>query len=164
MCTSQHCSFSRDSGTRFCSGCWRTSLIRSVPIEAYQEIIGLKKQFKQKSFSRRQEHKQKDRDTDDIIFRDDDLLELLSENLMLTELTKRFNDKIIEVADQKFRDPDKDSDHRDGIRALLLEYRNQLLEAVQFMRAKDEAVPPVIVEAVKFINKQMGFTHWAGSA
>jgi len=139
------------------------SLIRNVPIDAYQEIIGLKKQFKPKPAGKKQEHRPRERDNDDVIFRDDDLLELLSENVMLSELTKRFNDRVIEVSEQKLRDPEKDSDHRDGMRALLLEYRNQLLEAVQFMKAKDEAIPPVIVDAIKFINKQMGFTHWAGN-
>jgi len=139
------------------------ALIRSVPINAYHEIIGMKRQFNKKSFSRRPDHKPKEREADDLIFNDDDMLELLSENLMLTELTKRFNDQISKVAEQKSKDSEKDSDLRDGMRSLLLEYRNQLLEAVQFMKAKDEAVPPVIEEAVRYINKQMGFTHWAGS-
>jgi hypothetical protein len=48
------------------------------------------------------------------------------------------------------------------MRKLLLEYRKQLLEAVQFMKAKNEAVPAVIEEAINYINNQMGLRHWAG--
>jgi hypothetical protein len=138
------------------------ALIRSVPFDAYLEITGTKKQFGKKQPSKKQDHGQKRRETDDLIFGEADLLELLSENVMITDLTKRFNDKISAAAEQKLRDAEKDSDHRDGMRTLLLEYRNQLLEAVQFMKAKDEAVPPIIEEAIKYINNQMGFTHWAG--
>jgi len=140
-------------------------LIRNVPIEAYHDIVGSKKQFNKKPTGKWQDRKLKDIDfNDDILLDDDDMLEMLSQNLMISDLTKRFNDRIAAAADQKFKDPDKDSDQRDGMRALLLEYRKELLEAVQFMKAKDEIVPPVIEEAIKYINNQMGFKHWAGSS
>jgi len=142
------------------------SLIQSVPIEAYQDIVGSsKKQFGKKQIVRKQDHKSKDRDFDDEpLFDDDDTIELLSQNLMISDLTKRFNDRISAAAEQKLKDSERDADHRDGMRALLLEYRKELLEAVQFMKAKDETVPPIIEEAIKYINAQMGFRHWAGSS
>jgi len=144
------------------------ALIQSVPIEAYQELVGTKKQFKQfinrKPQSKKQDHRSKDIDfDDDVLFDDDDTIELLSENLMISDLTKRFNDKISAAAEQKLKDSEKEADHRDEMRALLLEYRKELTEAVQFMKAKDETVPPIIEEAIRYINAQMGFKHWAGS-
>jgi len=141
-------------------------LIQSVPIEAYQDIVGTKKQFNnRKQQSKRHDHKSKEINfDDDILLDDDDTIELLSENLMISDLTKRFNDRISAAAEQKLKDSERDADHRDSMRALLLEYRKELTEAVQFMKAKDETVPPVIEEAIKYINAQMGFKHWAGSS
>jgi hypothetical protein len=43
-----------------------------------------------------------------------------------------------------------------AMRALLLAYQQQLLEAVEFMRAKGEAVPPNIEEAIAHINNMFG--------
>lgn len=139
------------------------ALIQDVPIEAYQDIVGAKKQFNKKSMVRRQDRRPKDIDfdDDDVLLDDDEMVEMLSENLMISDLTKRFNDRITAAAEQK--SSAQDSNQRDGMRALLLEYRKELLEAVQFMKAKDETVPPIIEEAIKYINSQMGFKHWAGS-
>ena len=104
------------------------------------------------------------RSDNDALFDDDDTIDLLSQNLMISDLTKRFNDRISAAADQKLKDVGDSQDNRDGKRALLLEYRKELLEAVQFMKAKNETVPPVIEEAIKYINAQMGFKHWAGNS
>jgi len=145
------------------------SLIQKTPIEAYQNIGGSRKSFNtnnKKSQSKKADYffRSKDDESDDeMLFDDDDTLEMLSQNSSLSDLTKRFNNKIIEVADQKSKSSEHDSDHRDGMRALLLEYRKELTEAVQFMNAKGEIVPAVIEEAIKYINAQMGFKHWAGS-
>ena len=43
-----------------------------------------------------------------------------------------------------------------ALRALLLAYHQQLLEAAEFMRAKGEAVPPNIEEAIAHINNMFG--------
>jgi len=43
-----------------------------------------------------------------------------------------------------------------AMRSLLLAYHQQLLEAAEFMRAKGEAVPPNIEEAVAHINNMFG--------
>jgi hypothetical protein len=87
---------------------------------------------------------------------------MLSGNYALTDLTRRVNERINEAADQRVRDVGSDADLRATMRKLLLEYRKQLLEAVQFMKAKNEAVPAVIEEAITYINNQMGLRHWAG--
>lgn len=43
-----------------------------------------------------------------------------------------------------------------AMRSLLLAYQQQLLEAVEFMRAKGEAVPPSIEESITHINNMFG--------
>jgi len=49
-----------------------------------------------------------------------------------------------------------DQEHKKAMRFLLLAYHQQLLEAAEFMRAKGEAVPPNIEEAVAHINNMFG--------
>ncbi len=49
-----------------------------------------------------------------------------------------------------------DQEHKKAMRSLLLAYHQQLLEAAEFMRAKGEAVPPHIEEAVAHINNMFG--------
>ena len=146
-------------------------LIQKTPIEAYQEISGSgsRKQYNnnKKTQPRKKDHRKSaddDYDYEDaLLFDDEETLEMLGQDLMLSDLTKRFNDKITSIVDQKSKGAYNDSDHRSEMRALLLEYRKELTEAVQFMNAKGETVPPVIEEAIKYINAQMGFKHWAGS-
>jgi hypothetical protein len=49
-----------------------------------------------------------------------------------------------------------DQEHKKAMRSLLLAYHQQLLEAAEFMRAKGEAIPPNIEEAVAHINNMFG--------
>ncbi|MEP6894204.1 MAG: hypothetical protein ABI986_01225 [Chloroflexota bacterium] len=139
-------------------------LIQDVPVNAYQEITGIRKQFGSKKHSKKQDHKFKDSDfliDENVLLDENGMIDLLSENLTLAELTQRFNNRITAATiDQTLRESDNEPDHRSGMRALLLEYRKELLEAVQFMNAKNETVPPIIDEAIKYINTQMGFKHW----
>lgn len=139
-------------------------LIQDVPVNAYQEITSTRKQFGSKKHSRKQDHKFKDSDfliDDNALLDENGMIDLLSENLSLAELTQRFNNRITAATiDQTLRESENEPDHRSGMRALLLEYRKELLEAEQFMKAKNETVPPIIEEAIKYINTQMGFKHW----
>lgn len=50
----------------------------------------------------------------------------------------------------------QEEESRNALRALLLAYHQQLLEAAEFMRAKGEAVPPNIEEAIAHINNMFG--------
>jgi len=143
------------------------SLIQSVPIDAFQDITGISKKpfmtMGKKQGPKKQDHKFKDNDDeDDVVFSDDDMMEMLSGNFVLTDFTRRMNERINSAAEQKFRDSERDTDLRGGMRKLLLEYRKQLMEAIQFMKAKNEPVSPVIEEAIAYINNQMGLRHWAG--
>jgi hypothetical protein len=54
-------------------------------------------------------------------------------------------------------------DHDGAMKMLLLEYRKQLVEAVEFMKARNETVPPKIEQAIRHINQQSGWQHWAGT-
>jgi hypothetical protein len=50
----------------------------------------------------------------------------------------------------------EEKEHKRAMRALLLAYHQQLLEAAEFMRAKGEAVPPNIEDAIAHINNMFG--------
>jgi len=146
------------------------ALIQNVPINAYYEITDTfyKRPSNKKQQNKRQDHRpkhNKDRDRDeDIQFSEEELLEMIQGPLTIDQLTKRFNEKIEVAAENMARGNEKDTDHRVDMRYLLMDYRNQLTEAVQFMRAKGETPPPSIIEAINYINNQMGFRHWAGSS
>ncbi|HEU0294417.1 MAG TPA: hypothetical protein VFR47_16885 [Anaerolineales bacterium] len=141
------------------------SLIHHVPINAYQEIVEApKRQFYKKPLPKKFDPKQRDHDLDeDLIFDDQDMLDMLSGNYALTDLTRRVNERINEAADQRSRDFGRDGDQRAAMRKLLFEYRKQLSEAVQFMKAKNEPVPAVIEEAIAYIDRQSGI-HWVRRA
>jgi hypothetical protein len=49
------------------------------------------------------------------------------------------------------------------MRLLLLDFRQQFIEAIEFMKAKNETVPPNVEDALKHINIVLGYKHWAGS-
>ena len=49
-----------------------------------------------------------------------------------------------------------EEDSKNIVRALLLAYNQQFIEAVEFMRAKGEAVPPNIEDAIAHINNMFG--------
>jgi hypothetical protein len=50
----------------------------------------------------------------------------------------------------------EEKDPKKALRTLLLAYHQQLLEAAEFMRAKGEAVPPKIEDAIAHINNMFG--------
>src|SRR6185503_17759417 len=50
----------------------------------------------------------------------------------------------------------EEKDPKKALRTLLLAYHQQLLEAAEFMRAKGEAVPPNIEDAIAHINNMFG--------
>jgi hypothetical protein len=56
-------------------------------------------------------------------------------------------------------------DHNDAVRALLGAYRQQLIEAAEFLKAKGEPAPSVIITAIQNINDILGYKgwHWVGT-
>jgi len=128
-------------------------LIKAVPIEAFDNLFNEFKPNKKqgKNASRRKDggrHKDKISNINKGEF-EESFLEVL--------------DYYIEHKDEKESEPEhiKNLDHNNEMRALLLEYRNQFMETIEFMRAKKEAVPPKLIEAVVYIEKQMGI-RWLG--
>ena len=138
------------------------SLIRAVPIESYYDITGYKKQYGKKQDKKKDFRFFETDNLDDYIITEDEMKEVLSEKPRVFDITKFVNERIAAAAEQRYKEPDKESDQRGNMRRLLLEYRKQLMEAVQFVTNKGEQVPPSIQEAINYINKQMGFKHWAG--
>ncbi len=61
-----------------------------------------------------------------------------------------YNNKVVTAEDRK-----------NAMRTLLLDYRQQLVEAAEFMRAKGEAVSPGIRQAIAHIDDILGL-HWVG--
>jgi hypothetical protein len=55
---------------------------------------------------------------------------------------------------------DEEKEHFSAMRSLLLAYRQQLIEAADFMFEKGETVSPNIIQAIDMISKIMGFTDW----
>ena len=53
-----------------------------------------------------------------------------------------------------------DANHNNNIKALLIEYRKQLIETSDLIKEKNELVPQKIQDAITYISNQIG--HWAG--
>jgi hypothetical protein len=53
---------------------------------------------------------------------------------------------------------DDEREHNTAMRSLLLAYRQQLIEAGEFMQEKGETVSPSIIQAISIISEAMG--HW----
>lgn len=127
-------------------------LIKAVPIDAFDNLFN---DFKQTKKHGKTVPKRKDGSRRDKI-----------SNINKGEFEESFLevlDYYIEHKDEKESEPEhiKNLDHNNEMRALLLEYRNQFMETIEFMRAKKEAVPPKLIEAVVYIEKQMGI-RWLG--
>ena len=133
------------------------TLIQSVPIDAYHDIINPTKQPKR--MVRRHEPKQK---TDvgqgsDIVLSGQEIEAGMEEVVKFIEISRMINERMLSTLEPA------DSDHRHDMRTLLLDFRQQFIEAIEFMKAKNEAVPSNVEEALRHINIVLGYKHWAGS-
>lgn len=124
------------------------TLINNVPLGAYEEIMDSGKKFGSKKDTRKKPaplpriSPKSSEDMDDM----------LSSLMLLSAMQgKKSSDSY-------------DLSHEDAMKLLLLEYRKQLLEAVDFMKARNETVPPKIEEAIRLIDEQGGWAqvHWIG--
>ena len=136
-------------------------LIRSVPLDAYEEINGSGRQLKRRSkrdFGKRDLLKDVPSKTTDLTLADPGMTaenadDMLSSLMILQAFQGR----------KSYSSDYYELDHDSAMKMLLLEYRKQLLEAVEFMKARNETVSPKILEAIKHINDQSGWAHWAGT-
>ncbi len=132
------------------------ALIRSVPLEAYEGISGSERQMRRRSSSSKRDYVKKEPEK--------------STDLTLAEpgLTGEGVDEMSLMLLQAFQGRRSysseyyDLDHESAMKMLLLEYRKQLIEAVEFMKARNETVPPKIEEAINHVNDQSGWQHWIG--
>jgi hypothetical protein len=133
------------------------TLIQNVPINAYHDIINPTKQ--PKKMARRHEPKQKNDQGQgsDIILSGQEIEAGMEEVVKFIEISRIINEKMLSTLEPA------DSDHRHDMRLLLLDFRQQFIEAIEFMRAKNETVPSNVEDALKHINIVLGYKHWAGS-
>ena len=129
------------------------SLIKSVPFEAYHEIMGTSKPTRRPAKKEGFKPKELEENLDDLILEEEESTEGFDNMLKIIALSEIMKD----------RSSTHSPEHREAMRMLLLEYRKQFIEAMEFMKAKKEAVPASIEEAVKHINSVLGYKHWAGS-
>ena len=131
------------------------SLIRSVPLETYEEIDGSGRQMRRRS-KRDYVKKEPDNSTD---------LTLAEPGMPGEGVNDMLNSFMFLQAFQGRKSYSSDYyelDHESAMKLLLMEYRKQLIEAVEFMKSRNETVPPKIEEAIKHINEQSGWQHWVG--
>lgn len=128
------------------------SLIQSVPINVYDQIEssgGQSGMYSQKGSKKKGSEKKATFPSEDV--KSDE------ETADDTFLLNFFN-----AINRNRRPSDySDLDHDQAMKLMVLEYRKQLVEAVEFMKARNETVPPKIEEAIKHLDDQLGY-HWVG--
>jgi hypothetical protein len=138
-------------------------LIHRVPLDAYEEINGSGKQMKRRprrDLGKLDLLKDSPGKTTDLTLAEPGMNAESAEDI--------FNSFMILQAVQgrnksSYSSDYYELDHDSAMKMLLLEYRKQLVEAVEFMKARNETVPPKIEEAIRHINEQSGWAHWAGT-
>jgi hypothetical protein len=132
------------------------TLIDTVPIQVYHDILNTTKHTKKnvrKPESKQLTAPEPDKDKE---LSEEELEESNQEAQGIVNFFKILSESTGATHDFS------EADYIHAIRTLLVEYRKQLTEAVEFMKAKNEAVPQNIEEAIKHIDNQMGLVHWAG--
>jgi hypothetical protein len=126
------------------------SLIKSVPLNAYEELMDSGRHYRR---APKKDFKKKETgslDADSIGLGGEGAEDISS--LFMQALQDR----------SSYSSGYSEPDHNSVIRQLVIEYRKQLVEASEFMKARNEKVPPKIEEAIAFLDEQLGPYHWAG--
>jgi hypothetical protein len=131
------------------------TLINAVPIEVYQDILYPTKHTKKSPKRPELKPPTAPEPASDKILSPEDM-ESIQDFGYVGGLIKMLSESAGSGSAYEF----SDADYISAIKTLLLEYRKQLIEAAEFMKAKNEAVPQNIEEAIKHIDNQM--VHWAG--
>ena len=119
-------------------------LIQKVPLGIYDDIINAGKSHKKQPAK---EYGYYEDDEESVPQEEDgQFAEVLD---ILHGMQKEEEDQEVE-----------ETDHDNNMKALLLEYRKQLIETVDLIEAKKEEVPHQLRDAIKHIGNQIG--HWAG--
>ena len=128
------------------------TLIRAVPIGVYDEVMNSAKYPKKSPRKSEPKTPPVKSPTTDKILSDDEIEEVTLANLMY----KAFSDSTPSTSTYEL----SDAENLAAMRTILQEYRKQLVEAIEFMKERNEAVPQKIEDAVKHIDNQT--VHWAG--
>jgi hypothetical protein len=137
-----------------------------VPLEAYDDITnpsGYGGSFgKQSKKGSKKGRKSQIKDLEDFIIMDDANTEDESMDDVLAKLTLM---RAVQQEKKSSSTADRDdADHRTNMRALLLEYRTQFIETIEFIKSRGEDVPAIITDALKYIEAQLGMKHWVGKS
>jgi hypothetical protein len=128
------------------------TLIRAVPIGVYDEIFSSTKYAKKSAKKSEQKLSSLQASAKDKILSEEEREEIAVANFVV----KAISDTTASPSTYELSDADTQA----AMRTILQEYRKQLLEAVEFMKVKNEAVPQKIEDAIKHIDNQT--VHWAG--
>ena len=143
------------------------SLIKSVPLEAYEEITTPSSSYgssfgKQSKKGSRKGRKDPIKDLEDFIIMDDTNTEDESMDDVLAKLTLM---RAVQQEKKSFSSSDRDDpDHKTSMRSLLLEYRTQFIETIEFIKSRGEPVPAIITDALRYLEAQLGMKHWVGKS
>ena len=128
-------------------------LIQKVPLGVFEEIINpskYKKQGKQTS---------KKGASSDYEYYDDEDTIIPQEEMGMGQFAEVL-DILHGMQEENEEAEEPDTDHDNNMKALLIEYRKQLIETSDLIKAKNEEVPHHLQDAIRHISNQIG--HWAG--
>jgi hypothetical protein len=141
-------------------------LINAVPLAAYHDLTSgykySKKSSKKQDTKPRQHQKEKredEFDDDDILFDDDEITSSTEDMVTRIKILRILQAQREQREAEYYRDPDQ----KEVIQSLLLEYRKQFKETIDFIREKKEIVPQNMIEAITYIDGQLNFKHWVGN-
>jgi hypothetical protein len=128
------------------------TLIRAVPIGVYDEVMNSAKYSKKSPRKLEPKAPITPSPAKDKMLSDEEIEEMAIASFMF----KAFSDSTLSTSTYEL----SDAENLAAMRTILQEYRKQLVEAIEFMKARNEAVPQKIEDAVKHIDNQT--VHWAG--
>jgi hypothetical protein len=130
-------------------------LIHKVPLGAFEEITNPGKSYKKQNKQTTKKIASKSKiEWDD---EEDKLIPL--EEMGLVQFAEVL-DILHGMQEENTEFEQQDTDHDNNMKALLIEYRKQLIETSDLINAKNEEIPHHLQEAIKHISSQIG--HWAG--
>jgi hypothetical protein len=130
-------------------------LIQKVPLDAFEEIINPGKSYKKQGKPSYKKGNIKPK-----FEWDDEDAQFIPQDEMGMGQFAEVLDILHGMQEESIDAEELDTDHDNNMKALLIEYRKQLIETSDLIRAKNEEVPHHLHEAIRHISNQIG--HWAG--
>lgn len=133
-------------------------IIAKVPLDAFEQITTQAKPAKKAKPEQKKEEKPAPQPAEAKDDKEGEDLPITAEEEM-KEMMKEFIEKLKD--DNKEEAGHKAPSHDHQIKALLLAYRNEIQETIEFLRAKNERVPENLERAVRYIDNLSA--HWVGN-